>query len=261
MERFAVAPQPAVALARGVLLEARRGGLPWLALAAVAAVVAIAGFLSRVALTDGAAVQASVCAALLRAGAVFLVAAHVAASFVRESNDKGLELFLARPVSRTAYYLGKLAGYALCAALLAAVFSVPLLVWSPPGAVVLWAISLALETVMVAAAALFFASALGQLVPALAATAGFYLLARAMDAIRVIASGPYAGDGTGDRIARWIADALALVLPRLDDATRAAWLIYGTPPAASYLAVLAGLAVYTALLAAAGLFDFHRGNL
>src|SRR5262245_12603586 len=102
---------PAAILARLALLEARRSGLPWLAAGCLAAALGVAAFLSQVALTEGRAVQIAVMAALLRACAVFLVAAQVAASTLRELNDKGLELTLSYPLSRSAQYLGRLAGF------------------------------------------------------------------------------------------------------------------------------------------------------
>ena len=52
----------------------------------------------------------------------------------------------------------------------------------------------------------------------------------------------------------------ALLLPRLDAATRTEWLLYDSPSAAGYAAALSGLAIYTALLVVAGLFDFQRRN-
>src|SRR5688500_1043576 len=148
---------PAATLARTVLLEARRGALPWLALAALGAGLSAAAFLSQVALTESAALQISVLAALLRACAVFLIAAQVTAGTLREIQDKGLELMLSLPLSRTTHYLGRLAGFVACGALLALLFAAPLLAWAPPGAVALWGVSLACETALVAAAALFFA--------------------------------------------------------------------------------------------------------
>jgi hypothetical protein len=253
--------KPIVAVARFALLEAWRSGLPWLALACVAASLALAGFLSQVALTESRELQASAAAALLRLAAVFLVAAHVVAAVAREAADKGLELALALPVSRPAYYLGKLAGFCGCGVLLAAVFAVPMLLWSPPAAITAWGISLAAETTLVAAAALFFAMTLVQVAPAIAATAGLYLLGRSVGAIQAIAAGPLAGEDALAHAARWTIDALALVLPRLDRATRSDWLLYGPPGAGELLPVLAALAVYLVLLAAAGLFDFSRKNL
>ena len=251
---------PAAILARTILLEARRGGLPWLALASIVAGLGLAAFLSQVALTEGRALQTALLAALLRACAVFLIAVQVTSSTLREINDKGLEQLLSLPLSRSSQYLGRLAGHAACGALLAAAYALVLLPWAPPGAAALWGLSLAAETALVAAAALFFAMTLTQAVPAIAATAGLYLLARSMAAIQAIAAGPGVDDSLASRVARFCVDAIARALPRLDSVTRSEWLLYGLPPAGAGAAALAGLALYIVLLAAAGLFDFHRRN-
>jgi len=252
---------PAANLAYLVVLEARRGGLPWLAGAAIVLSVGLAAFLSRIALTEGALVQASAVAASLRLCAAFLIAAHVASSVLREVNDKGLELFLALPLARPVQYLGRLAGFVACGLALAAAFALPLLAWAPPAAVALWGLSLALELALIAAAALFFALALSQLVPAIAATAGFYFLARSIGAMQAIATGPLAVPSARTEFARWTVDLVALLVPRLDQATQTAWLLYGTPEPRAYLTGLAGMLIYTLLLTAAGLFDFQRRSL
>ena len=252
---------PAAILARSILLEARRGGLPWLAAASIVAGLALAAFLSQVTLTESLALQAAILAALLRACAVFLIAAQVATSTLREINDKGLELMLSLPLSRSAQYLGRLAGFAGCGLVLAFAFALALLPWAPPAAAALWGLSLACEVALVAAAALFFAMTLAQLVPAIAATAGLYLLARSMAAIQAIASGPVADTTLTGRIARFSVDAIALLLPRLDQVTRTEWLLYGVPSAGAWAAAVGGLVLYGLLLVAAGLFDFHRRNL
>jgi hypothetical protein len=252
---------PALLLARAALLEARRTGLPWLALGLLAAALALAAFLSQVALTESRALQAAVVAALLRAGAVFLLAAHVAASAVREANDKVLELVLALPLSRRQYYLGKLAGYGAVGLALALGLTAPLLLWSAPTQVLLWGVSLALELLLVAAATLFFAMTLANVVSAIAATAGLYLLGRTIAAIQLLARGPLADEGWAQALSRGAVDAVALLLPRLDAATHSDWLLYGSPPWGEYAMCLFSLLAYTVLLAAAGLFDFHRRNL
>jgi ABC-type transport system involved in multi-copper enzyme maturation permease subunit len=244
-----------------LLVEALRSGLPWLAAACVLAVWGLSGFLSQVAITEATALQASAAGALLRACAVFLLAAHVVASVAREANDKGLELALALPISRPAYYLGKLLGYTCAGALLATLFALPLLMWARPADLAAWWISLTAETAVAAAAALFFASALTQTVAAIAATVGLYLLGRSIAAIQAIAGGPLAGDSAPAQAARWIVDALGLLLPRLDTVTRSDWLLYGAPAAGEFAHGLAGLALYFLLLTAAGLFDFSRRNL
>jgi ABC-type transport system involved in multi-copper enzyme maturation permease subunit len=251
---------PAATLARSVLLEARRGGLPWLAAGAVAIGLAAAAFLSQVALTETAALQLAVLAGVLRACAVFLVAAQVTAGTLREIQDKGLELMLSLPLSRTTHYLGRLAGFVGCGTALAVIFSAALLPWAPPLQVALWGISLAIEAALIAAAALFFAMTLPTVVAAIAATAGLYLLARAMPAIQALAGAPLAADTLPGWLARGTVDTIAFVLPRVDAATRTEWLVYDAPPLGEYSAALAALALYIVLLTAAGLFDFHRRN-
>lgn len=249
---------PAATLARSVLIEARRGGLPWLAAGALAIALAAAAFLSQVALTESAALQLAVLAAVLRACAVFLIAAQVTAGTLREIQDKGLELMLSLPLSRTTHYLGRLAGFAVGGAALAVVFSAALLIWAPPLQAALWGLSLAFEVALIAAAALFFAMTLPNGVAAIAATLGLYLLARAMPAIQALAGTPLAEETWAGWLARGTVDTIAFVLPRVDAATRTEWLVYGAPRLGDYGAALAALAVYSALLTAAGLFDFHR---
>jgi hypothetical protein len=245
-------------LIRLILLEARRGGLPWLAAGAVLAALALAGFLSEVALAEGRMLQAASMAALLRACAVFLVAAQVVSSVSREIADRGLEAMLALPLARATHYLGRLAGFALLGAALALAFAAPLLLVAPPAAVAAWCVSLAGETALVAAAALFFAMTLAHVVPAITATAGLYLLARSMAAIQAIAAGGAAEPSAAHTLARHAIELIAIVLPRLDAVTRSDWLLYGAPPAAELAAVIGALALYAVLLAAAGLVDFQR---
>ena len=253
---------PAATLARLVLIEARRGGLPWLAAGCIAAGVALAAFLSQVALTESRELQVSIVAAWLRACAVFLMAAHVASRTLREIDDKALEQMLALPLARPSQYLGRLAGLAACGVLLAAAFCVPLALWAPASAAALWGLSLACELALVAAAALFFSMTLVQPVPAIAATAGLYLLARSIAALQALAaSGPLDDASLAGQTARGAVDALAFLLPRLDEATRTDWLLYGAPPAATYAAAIGGLLLYVVVLAAAGLFDFERKSL
>src|SRR5262249_31672367 len=125
-------------------------------------------------------------------------------------------------------------------------------------AVARWGLSLAVECALVAAAALFFSMTLAQVVPAIAATAGLYLLARSMAAIQAIASGPLTEPSLPSRLAQGAVDTVALLLPRLDLATRTEWLVYGEDGGLGR--ALLSMALYALLLVAAGLFDFHRRN-
>jgi len=251
--------RPILGIARFVLLEGLRSGLPWLALAFIGASICFAAFLGEVALTETRELQAAASAAFLRAGAAFLIAGHVVASTAREASDRVLDLALTLPISRSTYYAGKLVGFAGCALLLATAFAMPLILWSTPAALVSWWVSLTAEMMLVAAMALFFSMPLSGLVPAIAATAGLYLLGRSISTIQAIAAGPLAQ--AQDDALRGIVGSLALLIPRLDAVTRTEWLVYGLPGLGDLLAALAGVALYCALLGAAGLFDFSRRDL
>src|SRR5947208_5436390 len=133
---------PAATLIRLTLLDAWRGGLPWLAGASLLAAAALAAFVSQLALTESRELQAAILAALLRACAVFLIAAHVSSSSLRALNDKALEMMLALPLARATHYLGRLGGYVLCGTALAAGFALALALWAPAHAVALWGVSL-----------------------------------------------------------------------------------------------------------------------
>ena len=250
---------PVWVIARFVLLEAFRSGLPWLALACVAASVGLAAFLAHIALTEARELQAAAAGAMLRISAAFLIATHVVTSVAREANDRGLELALTLPISRSTYYAGKLAGFACVGALLSASFAAPLLLWTAPAPLGVWTLSLAAETALVAAIGLFFSMALAEVVPAIAATAGLYLLGRSVAAIQAIAAGPLGQEQ--ESALRGLADAVALLVPRFDQVTRTEWLVYGLASTGEAIDAIAGLAIYFVLLGGAGLFDFSRRNL
>lgn len=250
---------PIAVIARFVVLEALRGGLPWLALTCVAASVGLAMFLAQVALTETRELQATVCAALLRGCAAFLIATHVVASMAREASERGLEVALTLPISRSTYYAGKLAGFACGGLILATAFALPLLPWSAPESLLLWWLSLGMETAVVAAMSLFFATALSGVVPAIAATVGLYLLGRSVSTIQAIAAGPLLD--RSENALRGAVDAFSFLVPRLDWGPRTEWLVYGSPAANELIATWAGSAIYLTLLAAAGLFDFNRRDL
>lgn len=252
---------PILPIARYTLLEALRNRLLWLALILVAAGLAFTQFLQQVAITESSEIQAALLAALLRVGAVFMLASFVVTSMVREFNDKVMELVLSRPLRRSSYFLGKLAGYAAVALALALLFSLPLALFAPAARIALWSLSLACELLLVAAFALFCVLTLTQVTSALAAVAGFYLLARSIGALQIMAANPLSGGPSfGQQAVNAIVDAIAFLLPGLDRMTQTGWLIYAAPTAAEVLQLLAQTAVYAILLCAAALFDLQRKN-
>jgi len=248
-------------IARYTLLEARRNRLLMLALILVAAGLAFTQFLQQVAITESNQIQAALLAALLRVGAVFMLASFVVTSMVREFNDKVMELILSRPLRRSSYFLGKLAGYAAVALALALISSLPLALFAPAARVALWGLSLACELLLVTAFALFCVLSLTQVMSALGAVAGFYLLSRSIGALQIMAANPLSDAlSLGQNLVNFVIDAIAFLLPGLDRMTQTGWLIYSAPSTSEILGVLAQTAVYLLLLCGAALFDLQRKN-
>ncbi len=247
-------------IARYTLLEALRNRLLWLALILVAGGLGFTQFLQQIAITESNQIQAALLAAILRVGAVFMLAAFVVTSMVREFNDKVMELILARPLRRSSYFFGKLAGYAAVALALALIFSLPLALFAPPPRVALWGLSLACELLLVTAFALFCVFSLTQVMSALAAVAGFYLLARSISALQIMAAHPLSDTSLGQRVINFVVDAIAFLLPGLDRMTQTAWLLYGAPGGAEIMRLLAQTGAYALLLCGAALFDLQRKN-
>lgn len=252
---------PVLTIARYTLLEALRNRLLWLLIVAALGAIGLSGFLDALALTESRELQAALLAAVLRLAAVFLIATFVVTSLVREANERGLELLLALPLPRAAYVLGKLAGFGALALLPALLFGALGLLFAPPAQAALWGASLLCELWIVAAFSLFCTLTLNQVLPALAASLSFYLLARIVGTLQLLGHG---GHGATQRALGAGVDALALLLPRLDGFTRSDWLVYpadGAGLCALLLPIVAQTALYVTLLASAALFDLYRKNL
>jgi ABC-type transport system involved in multi-copper enzyme maturation permease subunit len=251
-----------VTIARFTLIEALRTRLPWLFIMVLALILGTAYFMQQLAITESTRVQIAFSAAATRFAAVFLVSLHVITSMVREFNDKGLELTLSFDLTRGRYILGRLLGFCLIAFFIALIAVLPQLLLVPPIAAMQWGVSLALELVIMAALSLFCIVTFTQLIPALSFVFGFYLLARALTAIRMMNNTPLAGIETlSHDVMSPLIDVLSLLLPALGDYAQTAWLI---EHAASWSIVGANAvqtALYVALLGAAATFDFYRRNL
>src|SRR5712691_3140770 len=239
-------------LAKAVLLEAVRNRLLWLAAVAITAAFGLAQFLNQVAITESREIQAALLAALLRVAVVSIVVTFVITSMVRESSDKVTELLLSLPAPRATYFFGKFAGYAAVALILA--------LFTDPGGLAIWVVSLVCELLIVTAMSLFCVLTLTQVVPAFAAVAGFYLLSRSMGAMQIIAGAALQEPTLTDRVVNAIVELIALLLPALDRMTQTTWLLDSAPGASTLGAIVGQTAIYLVLIGAAALFDLYRKN-
>lgn len=249
-----------VSLARVTLLEAVRNRLLWLAAVVIVVALGLAQFLNQVAITESREIQTALLAAPLRVAAVFMIAVFVITSMVREFNDKVIELLFSLPAPRAFYFLGKFAGYAAVALILALLSALPLAPFANPPGLALWAASLFCELLIVAAMSLFCVLSFAQVVPAFAAVGGFYLLSRSMAAMQIIAGSPLQEPTLADRAVNLIVGLIALLLPSLDRMTQTTWLLEPLPAAGVLGGVLGQTALYLLLICSAALFDLYRKN-
>jgi ABC-type transport system involved in multi-copper enzyme maturation permease subunit len=248
-------------IARYTALEALRTRLPVLAAIVIGALLAASFFVREIAVTDSARFQTAFYAAMVRFAMVFVAALHVIASVSREFQDKGLDVVLALDLPRSHYVLGRLAGFLAIALALALAAALPLLGLTGWDAAAQWSASLAAELAVIVALSLFCVLTFNQLMPAASFVLAFYLLARAITAVRLISGNPVAGaDALSHEVMTWLVEALALIVPPLDAWTRTAWLV---DDAATW-SVLGGIAaqgvLFVTILAAAAVFDLSRRN-
>lgn len=243
------------------LLEALRNRLMWLVALVAIAGIAISGFLQEIAITESGQIQVALLAAFLRLSAAFLIATFVVTSVVREFNDKGLELLLALPLPRAGYLLGKLAGFAALALVPALLFGLLASFFTHTEQTLLWTASLICELWIVAAFSLLCVLTFNQIMTALSAVMAFYLLARSISALQLIGQGSLSENTLSQQVLNFVINAIAVLLPRLDEFTRTDWLVYHSGTWGALYPLLAQTAAYLALLTGAALFDLYRKNL
>ncbi|MBY0578775.1 MAG: ABC transporter permease [Burkholderiales bacterium] len=250
-----------VTIARYTLLEALCNRLLWLVLLSVFLGLGFSLFLQQIALIESRQIQLGALAVLYRLFAVFFLASFVIAGMLREYHDKGVEFFLAMPMTRSIYFFGKLLGYATASFLLATLYSLPLFWGNEMGSVLLWGISLFLELLLMGSVSFFFAITLTQIPSAMAAVFGFYLLSRSMGTLSLIMNGPLAAHDFMQEIVDMTISGVGFFIPRLDGYTQTSWLIYPGSSWHELLPVALQTAIYMTLVSSAALFDFCRKNL
>lgn len=245
-----------IAIAGFTLVEARRNGLAWVFAAAALAALGAALFAGTLALTETREMRAAIGAPVLRLAAVFIVAGFVATSVMREKDERIRDVLLALPITRWQFAWARLAGFCALAWIVALLCGAVALAFAAPARVVPWAFTLGCELSIVAAFALFAATGLRQLVPALGATLGFYLLARIAAGLELLGR-----ERAGSRVETIAADAVATVFPHLDAFARTEWLVHGgaTGPDSGYALLQA--CIYVVLLAAACALDLQRQEI
>jgi hypothetical protein len=247
------------AIASVVVLEALRGRMLWLMLILLGAGFAIAQFTAQIAITESDQIAHGVLAFWLRGVSVFVVALFVMSSMLRDWSDKGMELVLALALPRSVYLSGRLAGFGVVAVASAAISTVALMVFIAPDQALIWGTTLAFELLIMVSLSMLCLLTLTHVTLGMSAVAAFYLLARSIDAIRLIAANPISGSTSESHaLIRGFIESVAFVLPDLSQFARAEWVIHGNATASDLLYAATQCAIYLALLTAAAMFDLQR---
>ena len=238
-----------------------RNRLLLLAMLVVLISFALVEFIGDLTLTEHLATQTAVLSAFLRMSAVIIVALFVVSSTVRELQDKTLEMILAMPIHRAAYYLGKLSGYVLLSLVIGLMFSSLLLLYAPLDQVLIWGISLTLELMLVVALSLVMLFTFKQIPAALTGVFVIYAAARSVTSIYLMSKFPIVPHtGAGQKFMDAFIEALTWLLPGLHRFAQTEWLVYSSAKWSMLLPVMAETAIYLSLLSAIALFDFYRKN-
>lgn len=245
-------------MARFTFLEAVRNRLFSLVIVGLVCILGLTEFIGDLAITETRAVQSSLTASGLRLFSVCVIGLFVVTSMVREFNDKGFEMLLSLSMTRTSYYFGKFAGFALLSVVIITAASLILLLYSPAVDVLAWFFSLLCESLIVIALSLLCLFTFSSITTAFTALIAFYLLSRCMHVIQLISASPILeSKAFAQEFIDYLINAIAYVLPDLNLFTRSEWLVYGVSTN-DVLPVVTQTVIYLLLLISAGLFDLYR---
>ena len=215
-------------LARLTLLEARRTAVAKSVLVAVAIAYSLALFMDRILLTEQERATVVAYAVIVRLAIVFILAQAIIANTVRDLNDRIIDNFLALPMTRMQYAVGKWLGWSAVAAACGVLAGLPLLGFSHAPGRLAWTFSMAAEAVVVDSLALVLALVFGRVVTAMLAFCCLYLFARIGYLLVLLSVNMGALNGTPlDRFDARYVELASYLLPRMDHFANSSWLSGG----------------------------------
>jgi len=219
-------------------------------------------FVGEIALIESQAIQSSLLGAFLRLSAIYVVSLFVITSIVREFNDNSIYLLLSFPIQRSHYFFGKLCGFIGIALMTTLIFSLALMGYSPYPQVLFWGLSLFCELLIMTTLSFLSVLTFQQTIQSFSFLIGFYILARSMSTIQLMAQASLSHSSTwSDVFIAALIHFLATLLPNLDRFTPAEWLVYSSNYFEALLEIIMQTIIYGLLLIAMSLFDLYRKNL
>jgi hypothetical protein len=225
-------------------------------IAAIVIALCLALFVERIVLTEQVRAAVVAYAVIVRLGLVLLLAQAIIANTVRDLHERVVEHFLALPLTRLQYAIGKWLGWAAVAGVSAIAAGLPLLGFMGTPGRLSWTLSFVVEAVVVASLALLLALSLGRVVTAMLAFCGLYLFARISYLLVLFANNMGASEGSAvERFDAFYIELAGYLLPRMDRFAETAWLTGGAIHVGPGL--LQGV-IYLALLGAVASLELRR---
>jgi hypothetical protein len=243
-------------LARLTLLEARRTAVGKSVFAAIVIALGLALFLGRIVLTEQARATIAAYAVTVRLAIVLILGQAIIANTVRDLNERIIDHFLALPLTRMQYALGKWLGWSAVAVICALAAALPLLGFTDSPGRLAWVASFASETVVIASLALLLALAVGRIVTAMLAFCCMYLFARVGYLMVLLGVNTGAAEGSLlDRFDAHYVELAGYLMPRMDRFADTAWLT-GSP--IDFGPDILQALIYIALLGAVAHIELRR---
>lgn len=189
------------------------------------------------------------------AGLVLFIINYIRRAF--EGRD--IEYLLSRPMGRVQFVLTHVAAFSTLAAFSAFLFGAIIMLMEigrlgPPD--FLWWASLAVEFIIMANVAMFFALVMRSATACMMVVFAFYMLARLMGEILGILH-QTADSGMMGGLAKAM-EVISFFIPRLDLMAQSKWLLYGVQPEISLPFVIGQGVIFCVMVVCAAVFDMRR---
>ena len=242
-----------------VLKAAVRDRLAWSIVGVTIVVVALSVFFGATAIIEQDSFVRSFSAFGFRLFGVVALVLFVI-NFVRRSFDsRDVEFLLSRPIGRVSFVLGHAGAFSLIAVLCALFLGgavVALQLGQVHHGVVMWWVSMAVEFIIMANVAMFFAFVVRSATACTMVVSAFYLLSRLMGEILGILAKGVAFEQM--KILAYAMEFISIIIPRLDLMGQSKWLVYADAPEVSLLFLLGQGIIFTSLVICATSVDMKR---
>ena len=248
-------------LFRYILMAAGRDRFVWGLLGVLAITVSLSNFFGSSVITEQNEFASTFAAFGFRLFGVICVVMFIGTYIRRCFENRDIDFLLSRPIGRLQFIFTHAAAFSMIAFLTALVMGATILgleKHTAEAGFYLWWASIAVEFLIMANIAMFFAFVITSSTACLLAIFSFYLLCRLIgDILGILQHNTAQLEGKYVIMAN-IMEVISMMIPRLDLMGQTKWLLYGPPTDITYMFLLGQGAAFIALVVAATAIDMHR---